>query len=303
MKKLTFLLVSLLLLNLSLVARAPDIVVVKGANVFENTILAVEKLGGMQRFVQPGQKVGILVNSDFKEKGAYVNPDVVIAAIKMAYEAGAGDIVFLQPISAEYWERSELVEQYRDLIARTRGIDANKFPAQFDEEFFVKIIDIEGAKAIDFELELVKELFDIDVFINIPIAKHHATTVLTNALKNLMGLNTRASNVKFHLNGPTRNNPDFLAQCIVDLNLVRKVDLIISDFSYVITTNGPGGPGDIMTPNKIVAGRDPVAIDKYCAEQIGFHLEDVLTISKGHEAGLGKTDFNQINIVEIENGE
>ncbi len=293
--------VFLMLLSLFSLGRAPDIAAVKGENTFENTILAVEKLGGMERFVQQGQSLGILVNSAFNEKGAYVDPEVVIAVVKMAFDAGADDIVFLQPIDSAYWHRTPLGEEYEEIISRTRMIHANKFPAVFDEEYFVKIPEIEGAKAISWELEIVKEFFEVDVFINIPIAKHHATTILTNSMKNLMGVNTRAANVKFHLDGPARNDPDFLAQSIADLNLLRKPDLIISDVSSVITSNGPVGPGDLISPMKVVAGKDPVAIDVYCANEVGFFVEDILTIQKGFEAGLGHMDLERINILEIEN--
>lgn len=301
MKKILLLICGLVLLTRVGEARAPDIVVVKGENAFENTLLAVEKIGGMHRFVQEGQKVGVLVNSAFREKGAYVDPDVVIAAIKMIFDAGAEEIVFLQHIAPEYWERSKLEEEYRDVIARTRTIEANKFPAKFDEEFFVKIEEIDGAKAINWELEIVKEFFEVDVFINIPIAKHHATTILTNSLKNLMGINTRESNVKFHLEGPSRNDPAFLAQSIVDLNLLRKADLIISDMSNVIITNGPSGPGELLSPGKIVVGTDPVAIDTYCTLELGFFIDDILTTTKGFEAGLGHIDLNRKNIIELDN--
>jgi uncharacterized protein (DUF362 family) len=285
--KIRLILILMLGLNLGLAkAQAPDIVSVKGEDVFGNTIQAVELLGGMQRFVKPGQKVGILVNSAFREKGAYVDPDVVIATIRMAFEAGAADIVFLQPIDPEYWTRSSLEPEYQEMIARTREIKENKFPAVFSQEVFVKIPKVEGAVSVK-DLELVKELFEVDVFINIPIAKHHATTILTNSMKNLMGLNTRASNVKFHLDGPARNDPDFLAQCIADLYLVRRPDLIISDVTHAITTNGPNGPGELVSPLRVVAGTDPVAIDTYCTLLIGFEPEDILTIEKGFLHGLG----------------
>ena len=301
MKKLFTLIILSLFITPELSSRAPDILTVKGDNTFEITLLAIEKMGGMQRFVKEGQTVGILVNSGFREKGAYVDPDVVIAAIKTVFEAGADSIVFIQHIDDEYWERSELYEEYKDLIKKAGTVEANKFPAVFNEEFFVKYPEIEGAKAINWELEIVKDFFEVDVFINIPIAKHHSLTTLTNAMKNLMGINTRASNVKFHLDGPSRNDPVFLAQSIVDLNLIRKADLIISDMTHVITTNGPGGPGEIVSPLKVVVSTDPVAIDAFCAQEIGFFIDDVLTISLGHEAGLGKIDLEQINIVEIEN--
>ncbi|MEE4176983.1 MAG: DUF362 domain-containing protein [Bacteroides sp.] len=299
--KMRFFLLALWILPLGLArAQTPDIASVKGNDVFEQTIQAVELLGGMDRFVKPGNAVGILVNSDFRNRGAYVDPEVVIATIKMAFDAGATDIVFLQPIKPDYWTRTPLEPEYREMIARTREIKENQFPAVFSEDVFVKVPKVEGAVSVK-DLELVKELFEVDVFINIPIAKHHATTILTNSMKNLMGLNTRASNVKFHLDGPSRNDPEFLAQCIADLYLVRPPDLIISDVTYCFVTNGPNGPGDVVSPLKVVTGTDPVAVDTYCAQQIGFLPEDVLTIQKGYEIGLGEKDLSKLSILEVNN--
>ena len=276
----------------------PDIVSVKGVKVFEQTIRAVELLGGIDRFVKPGNKVGSLVTSDIRHKGALGDPEVGLAARKMAFHAGAADIVFLQPINPEYWTRTPLEPEYRELIARTREIKENQFPAVFSEEVFVKIPEVEGAVSAK-DLELVKELFEVDAFINIPIAKHHATTILTNSMKNLMGLNTRASNVKFHLDGPSRNDPEFLAQCSADLYLVRRPDLIISDVPYCVVTNGTDGPGEVVSPQMVVAGNDPVALDTYCALQIGFLPEDVLTIQKAFEIGLGEKDLSKLNVLEV----
>lgn len=276
----------------------PDIVSVKGPDTFAATRRAVEGLGGMQAFVKPGQKVGILVNSNFREKGAYVDPDVVLAVLEMIYEAGAGEVVSLKIIEPEYWTRSSLEPLYRDMISQLRIITHNTGRQEFDEQYFVRLGRPEGGKAVN-NLEIVREVFEVDVFINVAIAKHHIVPVLTNAMKNLMGLNTRAANVNFHLEGPERNDPHFLAQCIADLNLLRKPDLIVSDVTTVIVTNGPGGPGDLVHPGKVVASADPVAIDAYCALQVGFLPEDVPTIALGHEMGLGEKNLEKLKITEI----
>ncbi len=299
MKKQLLFFLLLLVAAVGVHAQRPDIVAVKGTDPFASAHQAIAALGGMEQFVQPGQSVGILVNSAFNDRGAYVNPDVVIAAIKMAYDAGASDIVFLQHIVPEYWERSALEPQYREMIARTRTIEANQFPAEFSEEYFVKVPAVEGAATVK-DLEIIREFLEVDVFINIPIAKNHTLTGLTNAMKNVMGINSRASNVTFHLNGPARNDPEYLAQCIAELNLLRPADLIISDATYSIVTNGPTGPGEIVEPRKVVAGIDPVAIDVYCAELTGFFVEDVYTIQKGFELGLGQKDLSKLTIREIE---
>jgi uncharacterized protein (DUF362 family) len=298
MKRAAFCLIAILSWLSMSFASSPDIVAVKAQDVFSSTIQAVELLGGMPQYVKPGQRVGILVNSGFQNKGAYVDPDVVIATVKMAFDAGAADVVFLQHIVPEYWQRTPVFEQYSEMIAKTRSIEINKFPSVFCEDHFIRIPVIEGAKELA-NVEIVKEFFEVDVFINIPIAKNHSLTTLTNAMKNLMGLNTRASNVTFHLNGPSRNDPEYLAQCIADINLLRKADLIISDATYVIVTNGPNGPGEIVEPGVVVAGTDPVAIDAYCSLLVGFLIEDVISVRKGYESGLGEMDLSKVNILEV----
>lgn len=280
-------------------AQLPDIVSVKSPDVFLATKQAVASLGGMERFVKPGQTVGILVNSGFRDKGCYVDPDVVIATLEMVFQAGASDVVFLQHILPEYWERSNLEPQYREMIARARTIETNHFPSVYNEEVFVKMESVEGASVLS-NLEIVREFMEVDVFINIPIAKNHTLTTLTNAMKNLMGINTRASNVTFHLNGPARNDPQYLAQSIAELNLLRPSDLIISDVTTVLITNGPSGPGENIEPGRVVAATDLVAVDVYCAGLVGFMVEDVLSVEEGYKLGLGEKDLHKLRILELE---
>lgn len=297
--KRTVLAFTLLLISNFLAAQPVNkIATVKGDDIFYNTQVACETIG-LKKLVKPGMKVGILVNSAFDVKGAYVNPDVVIAVVKMCFDAGASEVVALQGIKEEYWKRSSLYQKHRDVIKRVRSIDQNTFPSVFDPNYFVKIDSFPGAPNLK-NLEMVKEAFEVDLFINIPIAKHHASTILTNAMKNLMGLNTRAFNVTFHLNGPRRNDPEFLATCIAELNLVRKPDVIVCDVTEVITTNGPSGPGEIVKPMRVVAGTDPVAVDVYCAQQIGFDPERVISIQKGYELGLGEKDLNNVEVHDFE---
>ena len=277
---------------------ANKIATVKGDDVFYNTQVACQTIG-LDKMVKPGMKVGILVNSGFDVRGAYTNPDVAIAVVKMCFDAGASEVIALQNIKEEYWKRSNLYQKHRDVIKKVRSIEQNTFPSVFDPEYFVRIDSFPGAPNLK-NLEMVKEVFEVDLFINIPIAKHHASTILTNAMKNLMGLNTRAFNVTFHLNGPRRNDPEFLATCIAELNLVRKPDIIVCDVTEVITSNGPSGPGELVQPMRVVAGTDPVAIDVYCAQQIGFDPDRVISIQKGFELGLGEKDLNNVEIHDFE---
>jgi uncharacterized protein (DUF362 family) len=276
----------------------PDIVVINGTNYFQNTIQAIEALGGMGKFVPKGSKVGILINSDFDVPGAYVNPDISIAAVKMIFDAGASEITKLQVIKPEYWQRSSHFEEFKDMLDSLKVVSSNTFPAEYNEADFVKISPIEGGKSLK-ETEVVKSWLDCDVFINIPIAKHHATTFLTGALKNIMGVSTRKANVTFHLGSGIKNDPEYLAQCIVDQNLLKKTNLCIMDATEFITNNGPSGPGDIRTEHKIVVGTDIVAIDSLCSQYVGYEHDEILTSVLGNQAGLGTLEFSKLNILEL----
>jgi uncharacterized protein (DUF362 family) len=276
----------------------PDIVVVNGSGFYENTLKAVDALGGMGKFVPEGSKVGLLINSDFDVEGAFVNPDISIAAVKMIFEAGASEITNLQVVKPEYWQRSSHYETHKDLIASMKVVGSNTFPSEFNELDFVRINPVEGAKTLK-ETEVVKAWLDCDVFINIPIAKHHMTTFLTGALKNIMGVSTRKVNVTFHLGSGEKNNPEYLAQCIVDQYKLKKTSLCIADATTFITTNGPGGPGELKTVNKIVAGSDVVAIDAMCSEYLGYVPDEILTTVIAHQSGIGEMDFTRLNVMEI----
>lgn len=277
---------------------SPDIVVVNGDNYFQNTIRAIEALGGMGKFVPKGSKVGLLINSDFEDPGTYVNPDISIAAVKMMFDAGASEITKLQVVKPEYWQRSSHYEDHKDLLASLKVVSSNTFPAEYNDTDFIKINPVEGGKSLK-ETEVVKAWLDCDVFVNIAIGKHHGSTFFTGALKNIMGVSTRKANVSFHLGSGKKNDPDYLAQCIVDQNLLRKTDLCIADCTKFIINNGPSGPGDIRTENKIIAGNDIVAIDALCTRLVGYEPDEILTNIKGFEAGLGQLDYTKLNVLEI----
>jgi len=275
----------------------PDIAVIKGTDYFNNTFDVIKMLGGIQNFVPKNSVVGLLINSDFEYPGVYVEPDVSLAVVKMCFDASAKEVVCLQHVLDEYWQWSKHADEYNGLISNVKTIKSNRFPAEFNDTDWIRdqYPDHKSLK----DTEIIKALFECDVFINISISKHHGGTLYTGALKNMMGVCTRECNVTYHLGGAVRNDPDHLGQCIADINLVRKPDLCIVDSTNFLITNGPVGPGDIQTEHKIVASTDIVAIDSLCSSFLGFGLGEINHIQKAHESGLGQIDYNKLNIKEI----
>lgn len=278
--------------------KVPDIAVAKGKNYFLSAQKAVNLLGGMKSMIKPGQKVGLLINSDFTQLGAFVNPDISLAVIDLCNEAGAREIVCLQKVKDEYWKRSRFYEEMQDQVAEVKHVEANVFPAKFSEEHYKMVEKIAGARKLE-NVEVIREIDNCDVFINIPIAKHHPTTLYTGAIKNMMGLTTRKTNVHMHLGSGVKNDPEFLGQCLADINLYRRPDLVVVDATEFIISNGPAGPGELKKPDTVVAGRDIVAVDALCATYLDYSPYDITAIIKAHEAGLGKIDYLSLNIKEI----
>lgn len=268
-----------------------DLSVVTGPNYFQNTVKAVEQLGGMEAFVTKHSTVGLLVNSPFKNRGAYVNPDIVLAVVEMCYDAGAKEIRCIKEASGGYWKRGKLSGKYADEIRSLKP----GWEETVDYE-------IPGAIALK-EATVRKDLLECDVFINVSISKNHTGVNFSCMLKNMMGASTLTTNLYMHFAGEKGlswyADLDFTSQCIADLNMVRKPDLSIADSTEFIATNGPYGPGKMLKPEKVIAGRDNVLVDAYCCTLLGYKPEDIGMIGKAAAIGIGTADIHKANIREV----
>ncbi|MBN1599751.1 MAG: DUF362 domain-containing protein [Bacteroidales bacterium] len=268
----------------------PNMAVINSKNYYNAAVEAVNLLGGMKQFVADGSTVGLLINGKFKNPGTYTNPDIALATVKMCYEAGASEvIIFFGGDGTGYWNRSEYYDSHKEYLDKL----------QYATEH--KKVNINNGVIIK-EAELASDFFRLDTFINLPIAKHHRASMLTNCLKNMMGLNTGASNRYFHSASPGKGKTDNnrLSQCIADLNTVRKTDLCLVDATEFILNNGPFGPGEVQTENKIIAGTDPVAIDTYCANLHGMDITEVPSLDFAEKHKIGTTDLSSLIIKEVE---
>lgn len=269
-----------------------DIVSVKGQDFYANTVLAIEKIGGIGAFVREGDTVGLLVNSPFKNFGASVNPDITLAVVKLCAEAGAREIRYLKDPYRGYWSRTGLAGRL------TQEMKLLKYESGDREK-----IEIGGGIKLK-DAKVNKDLLGCDTFINVSITKHHEGVHYSGALKNMMGLCPFSTNSYFHFGGALEfgfyGDVAHLSQCIADLNRVRQPDLCISDATAGITENGPYGPGRIVKSEKVVAAANAVSLDAYCCTLLGHQPEDILTNLKAAGHHLGEMRLAKLNISEVE---
>jgi uncharacterized protein (DUF362 family) len=259
-----------------------DLAVVRGGDPAGNTLKAIQALGGIEKFVKKGDRVAIKPNpvtGNPPEAASTTNPDMVETVARLCTQAGASDVVVLSHDSERNFERNGI----RDAAVRggARVLAANS------QDLYRSVPAIRG-RLLD-NLEIIGDVLDADVFINIPIAKHHAAAELTLGLKNLMGINWNRG--RFHQYG--------LHQAIADLSTVVKPDLTIMDANRILLTNGPSGPGETRDDLTVIAGIDPVAVDSYTTTLFGREASEIGHIRYAYDQGVGEIDLKKLNVQEI----
>jgi uncharacterized protein (DUF362 family) len=262
-----------------------DISVAVSSDAYKNTREAIKLLGGIEKFVPKNSKVAILPNSQSNHPGTYTKQAIVEAVIDLCKEAGAQEINCLSWLPKKFWDATGLGEAVINRGANFKLIDMK------DETQFVKK-EIPQGIALK-ETMVVKEYYNNDVFITIPIMKDHAGNKFTGTMKNFMACDSPVSNKFFH-----SKDIAHLDQCIADLNTILSPTLCVVDAMENITTNGPFGPGELIKPNKVVAGVDRVAIDSYCTTLLGMQPTDIIMIKRAYEHKLGEIDLTKVNIKE-----
>jgi uncharacterized protein (DUF362 family) len=263
----------------------PELAVVKGGNPSQNLKKALEKIGGIERFVKRGAKVVIkpnILTARRPEFAVTTNPILIGGLVKMCYEAGASEVTVLDRPTT-----SPRIAYEVSGIAQATRRAGGKIKILTERNFENTLIP-EGE--ILKKWPLVKDIFEADVFINVPIAKTHSLATLTMAMKNLMGI-MGGSRSQMHI--------DF-DQKIVDLNTLVKPHLVILDAHRILIRNGPtgGSLSDVREIKTLIAGTNQVTVDAYGATLFDLKPADLPYLVKAKERGLGEIDLQKIKIAE-----
>ena len=251
---------------------------------------AVDKLGGIEKFVKSGQKVAIKANLLMKvapEKCATTHPSVVGAIGKLCKEAGA-EVVIVDSAGGPF------NSLYMNSIYKSSGmVDiAEKYGLQLNQDFdYVSIQNENGVVGKKFDV--LKTLEEADCIINVCKLKTHAFAGFTNAVKNMFGAIPGLTKVEMH--GKYRDIStfcDFLYD-IIDY-FGDKLTLNISDAVDAMEGEGPsnGTPRHIGV---IGASANAVALDLACLRLMNADPMSMPTIIKAKERG--KIDGVDVEIV------
>ena len=267
---------------------SPVVAVVKGSP-SDAVSKAIEFVGGIDRFVQPGSTVLIKPNVSFpnsKTWGTTTSPEVVKAVTQLTLDAGAQRVI----IADNTMRKSDICFHRTGIIETLSDMKKVKIiPIQ--KESFFKEVSVPGGKALT-RVKIAKLIQRADLTINLPCAKSHSATQVSFGLKNLMGLIWNRS----YLHQGTD-----LHSAIAELSLIIQPQLTLLDATRALVTAGPTGPGKVQNLNTILASTDILAVDAYAVSLAPWNnrfltAKSVKHLYRASQLGIGEINIDKMTI-------
>jgi uncharacterized protein (DUF362 family) len=247
---------------------------------------SLASLGGIQKFVKQGDIVVVKPNIGWDRKPEYAattHPVVVKTIIEECLKAGAKKVkVFDNPCNdpRRSYENSGISPILKGMNnVETKQMDRERYKNTKIKGVFLK------------EWELYDEALSANVFINVPIAKHHGLTQVTLGLKNMMGI----------MGGDRGYLHRGMDDALSDVNSAVKSHLTIIDATRILLRHGPqgGNLSDVKVLNKVIASTDIVAADAFATTLFNLKPEDISTTVTAYKRGLGDMNLNKIKVVRV----
>jgi len=267
--------------------KPPDLIAIRNGTPEKMFDKGIAALGGMKKFIRKGQTVVVKPNIAWianPEGAADTNPILVKRVIEQCFGAGASRVYVFDHTCDD----SNTTYNVSGIEKAAR--EANATVVQANKESYFQEVRVPGAHALK-QVKVHELILESDVFINIPILKHHGSTRMTCAMKNLMGVVwDRAYYHRTDLN-----------RCIAEFPLYRKPDLTIVD-AYNILTDGPRAKSleHVVNKKMQLISKDMVALDAAASKILGEEVENITYIKIATDLGLGTSNLDEVNIKRID---
>ena len=262
------------------------VVVAEGADYAAITKRAINAIGGMRKYVKPGDVVVVKPNMGWdrsSELAANTHPLVVRALVEECLAAGAKKVKVFDRTCNDA-RRCYVNSGIEGAIKGMKGVECK----QIEPERFKKVT-LNGRFLK--EWELYDEALSANVFINVPVAKHHGLSKLTLGLKNIMGV----------MGGNRGYIHRSIDVALADINVHLKSHLTVIDATRILTAHGPqgGNIADVKILHKVIASADIVAADAFATTLFGLKPTDIPVTVAAYKRGLGEMRLERIKVVRV----
>jgi uncharacterized protein (DUF362 family)/Pyruvate/2-oxoacid:ferredoxin oxidoreductase delta subunit len=249
----------------------------------------LQPLGGLGAFVKKGDFCLLKPNfimARSVESAATTHPALILALVRLLSDLGCRVAVGDSPG-----------------VGSAAGVIRKLNLADEFKHFGVKIVEFETpapveAGGLNFSrnfknLHLAAELNQFNAIINLPKLKSHGQMGLSLAVKNLYGCVPGPAKLQWHY--AVGQDYEGFARLLLEIALTVNATLHILDGVIGMDGNGPSN-GRARQLNLLLAGTNPVAMDRVVVEILGNHPEQFPIFRAARELNIPGVDMAQIQV-------
>jgi len=284
------------------------------AEVDDMSRMAVERAGGLQDVIQPGEWVVIKVNIlRFYGQSGYslgVTTDLRIVRSVIEQLIEEGDASRITVVEGKQWRTEDGGWQvaypefgslsYTGMITELQAANPDVIIDYIDLDYppYTESVPVPGGGLAQDFYTIPDAILNCDRLIAVAVMKTHTWSRVTLANKLYIG----ATPASFYNTGQYGGSWDHgglphgpLDRTICDLVSYHPADFSIVGGIWGIEGNGPAGSGSIRR-NVVLASKDIVAVDAVSAAAMGFNPWDIDYLHLAHNKGFGIYDLDYITV-------
>lgn len=255
-------------------------------------------LGGIERFIRPGDIVVVKPNAAFDRGpalGATTSPEVLESVVKLVREAGAKQVrVADNPINQPEgcFHKSGLAAAAARAGAELVMPTPDSFqPLAVGRRREGETVSGARGEALDVWPMFHQPFRDATKVIGIAPCKDHNLCGASLTMKNWYGL----------LGGRRNQFHQQIHGIISDFPLMIQPTFVVLDATRILTKNGPtgGSVADVRAGDTIVIGTDMVAVDSYGYTLFERRQPPPEYLAKAAGRGLGTDDWRSLSPIEL----
>lgn len=244
-----------------------------------------ERLGGIERFVKPGDTVLIKPNliapRSHRQCPAQTHPEVILAVARLLKDFGARPFVG----DSSAWANAatciralELTEPLAKLGVPVKQLDESR------------TCRLGPGRA---RVQLSAAALDADVIVNLPKFKAHQQLVTTFAVKNMFGCVSGKRKALWHF----RRGNDMARFCELLIDVCRYLRPALTIVDGIVAMEGQGPIGGTNKPlGWLIGGTDPIAVETICGRLIDLPAGQIPIVRTARRMGFGCAEIEQIDV-------
>ena len=253
---------------------------------------AVAALGGMERFVRPGERILLkanLLRAAPPESAICTHPAVAAAAAKLVAEAGGTAVITDSPGGALHKEAV-----LRGLYEKTGMAQAAAASgAELCYDASTRTVSLPAGRVLK-QAEVIAPVAEADGVFDLPKLKTHVLMSMTGAVKNLFGVLPGLSKVGYHATHPSQEQ---FADVLLDLAEYVRPRLSIMDGVLAMEGDGPGASGTPRHAGVLLVSDSPLALDAAAAALIGLPLASNPVLLAAQRRGLRPSYIEEVELL------